>query len=168
MTVDTWIKTACGLLVGIYCCMYEIHAHPETSPLLQVAAFVTVSISFMLFLLVISSLDGIQEWNHISKLCLATFASGFCVFWFFVFEFIKSDYEIEMMGGSILDVRGRAANAYEVLFIFLGKQAILTWMKGSKKCIVAHIYPYIEWKEPVESEKESKSDDGMDDGKTDH
>ena len=65
--------------------------------------------------------------------------------WAIVFGFIKEDYAIKTVFGT-LSVNERCANANEVVFIFLAKQAVLTCLKGSKQCIVAHVFPFVEWK----------------------
>ena len=109
----------------------------------------TLSSWFFIFFLLVSSIDGLQGWHQYSRILVVTVAGVACFVRFIYFEFLSEEYEIETAIFGRLSINGRAANAAEILALFLGKQAVNTVFKGKDQCTVVRYYPFIQWRKPL-------------------
>ena len=147
-TADTWIEATAGMLVGVYSGLHMSRSEKFANVPLSINIFrnVTLSCLFCTFLLVICSVDGLQGWKRHSKILMVILMSLFCWGWFVYLEYFAEESQMETMFGTI-SITARAAQAFEVLLIFLCKQAVNTWRNKNEQCVVVRCAPYIEWKE---------------------
>ena len=162
-TADTWIKAIMGMLIGIYSALH-ISSSEEFAdvPLsINIVRNVTLSLLFCTFLLVVSSLDGLQGWKRYSKIFWVMAMALFCAGWFAYFQYFAEANQMETMFGTI-SITARAAQAFEVLLIFLCKHAVNTWRKRDGECVVVRSSPCIEWREALPKSVDTTTDEAKD------
>lgn len=149
--VDTWIKAGTGFLMGVWHALCLFNDEESRSGFLNslqlVFILVSLAVWFFMFFLLVSSIDGLQGWNRYSRIFLVMVAAIGCLVRYIIYEFFTEEYDIDIPWFGSYSIRGAAANASNVLFIFLCKQVIQTWFKGeTDRCIAVRYSPFIEWK----------------------
>ena len=151
-TVDTWIKTVTMVIAMVYILIYNILSTEEPL-ILHIVFFVGAATNLSLLIIVVSSIDGIHQWGTKARIFLVMMVAVFALFWSVFFHFFAEDcvVTISTLGDwSSFSIRDRVATAWEILCIFLWKQAFLTW-RHRDRCIVVRYAPFIEWKDQSES-----------------
>merc|ERR1719242_1826612 len=73
--------------------------------------------------------------------------AAFSLFWCIVYRYFREDHllQVAFLGNFNIQLRERVATAYEVEFIFLMKQALLS-LFTKDRCTAVKYSPYIEWR----------------------
>ena len=154
-TVDTWIKTVTMIITMIYTLIYNIMSSDE--PLaLHIVFFIGAATNLSLLIIVVCSVDGIHQWGTKARISLVMIVAAFALFWSINYHFFMDEciVTISALGDwSSFSIRERVATAWEILFIFLWKQAFLTWRRAKNRCIAVRYAPFIEWKVPLSKDQ---------------
>ena len=148
-TVDTWIKTVTMVITMVYTLIYNILSNEEPL-ILHIVFFIGAATNLSLLIIVVCSIDGIHQWGTTARIFLVMTVAAFALFWAVIFHFFAEECIVSI--SSIGDwwsfsIRHRVATAWEILFIFLWKQAFLTWRRHKNRCITVRYAPFIEWKD---------------------
>lgn len=133
------------------CILWRLRTHSDVPQLINLFIWPTLTIMGAFIMLMVSSVDGLQGWRRHSRIFLVMTIALVCAIWFLYHEFSAPEYEIESDIFGTISIRGRVANTFEVLCIFLTKQAINTWLKGRHRCVAVRYCPYIEWQAQMSS-----------------
>ena len=137
-TVDTWIKTVTMIITMVYTLIYNILSNEEPL-ILHIVFFIGAATNLSFLIIVVCSIDGIHQWGTTARIFLVMIVAAFALFWSVIFHFFAEDcvVTISALGDwSSFSIRDRVATAWEILFIFLWKQAFLTWRRHKNRCIV--------------------------------
>lgn len=173
---DTWVKIGTGLMWSIYIALYFIIIEIRSRGHLQylyVSMIWTIGgvINAVLFMAVVSSVDGIHQWGRKGKI-MAIFAPtvilivGYVFFLFFAEEAGMPEIVIDIPGFgdyAAISLRDRLTNSYYVLSLFLVKQALNTWRKKDQ-CVIIKCSPFIKWEEPTLQEPKTEVSTSQNEG----
>ena len=145
--VDTWIKSITMVIAMVYTLIYNIMSS-EDSMALHIAFSITAATNLSLLIIVLCSIDGIHQWGTKARIFLVMTFAAFASFWSVIFHFFAEEriVTIPALGEwSSFSIRDRVATAWEILFIFLWKEAFLTWRRHRNRCITIRYAPFIDW-----------------------
>merc|ERR1719242_28415 len=144
--VDTWIKIVTIAAAMGFSATYNLLTSESPTPLL-IAFYVTSAINLCMAVTVVSSADGIYRLGRKSRVFLIGMMAAFSLFWCIVYRYFREDHllQVAFLGNFTIHLRERVATAYEVNFIFLMKQALLS-LFTEDRCTAVMYRPYIEWR----------------------
>ena len=151
---DAWVKVGTGAMWAIYSALYWMILDIRDGDRLNLLTwFVLIvgGITLVLFMMLVSSLDGMHQWGRKARIlftvpCTVLFVFIY-VFGFFIFEEVT--IKIPQFGDyGVFYIRERLLNSYYVLSLFLAKQAFNDW-RLKNQCVVITCRPFIKWEEPM-------------------
>lgn len=159
---DFWVKVGTSVMWVIYNALYWMTLDIRDDNLLNSDySYITIviGIQFVLFLAVVSSLDGIHQWSRKAKIILTVPCALFFVFMhiYGLFLYEEVDIQIPLLGEyGVFSIRDRLINSYYVLFLFLAKQTFNGWRRKNQ-CVGISCSPFVKWEEPKAENSRSQT-----------
>ena len=122
--LDTWIKTLSTIFLFVNGAIWFHHdldpGHPRVPIPLQLSCYISLLIVFILFILMISSIDGLCHWKRVYKVLFIGFMALYFGFLCFLVEFKFQDYEMVLpLIHQSVSIKSNMVSALRILFIFL-------------------------------------------------
>lgn len=148
--IDFWIIIIAAAILVMYSGIYYFKMYDN--PLsLQIVFTLIAGIIMVLFFALVCSMDGIHQCYPRARIYVTTIFALWILFRSLYYRFFVPECIVHIHVPVFrvhiwnLPVANQIAHTYEILFIFLGKQALKTWSRGRRRCAVVQYSPFIEW-----------------------
>ena len=81
-----------------------------------------------------------------------TLAAVYAMFWSVLYGYVFEDETLTLGTFGTVSLRESVSAYFEIEALFLTKQAMLTWYRGTERCVSAKYCPYIEWRKTLDAD----------------